>query len=328
MKVSVIIPVFNVEAYITECLESVAQQTYQGEMECLIVDDCGTDDSIPIAENFIQSYQGNITFRILHHKHNRGLSAARNTGMEEASGEYVYFLDSDDAIIPETIEVMMKVVSEYPGVEMVQGGIVGINGQDISDFTKMEIPTYTNDAAWIAKNMFFSLPVSSWNRLLRREFLLKEKITFHEGIIHEDVPYCYILSLRCRHVGFVKKNTYLFRSLRVGSITNTPQEERALQSRLIIMNDCIDAYLTQQSRHQVIKRIALNALWKKWMNYMTIHRCETLLKYKEDLSDISKRMCEITSWPRKAIAVLYVILPLRIKHNNNVANIWDCILNK
>ena len=85
MKVSIVIPVYNVEAYIIECLESVARQTYRGEMECLIVDDCGADESIALAEDFIRSYQGDIHFQILHHDHNRGLAAARNTGANSCS---------------------------------------------------------------------------------------------------------------------------------------------------------------------------------------------------------------------------------------------------
>ena len=67
MKLSIIIPVYQVAPYIEDCLRSVMRQTYQGAMECLIVDDCGTDDSIAIAERVIASYDGPIVFQILHH---------------------------------------------------------------------------------------------------------------------------------------------------------------------------------------------------------------------------------------------------------------------
>ncbi len=326
MKVSIIIPTYNVEAYILECLKSVAQQTYQGEMECLIVDDRGTDNSIAVAEQFIRSYQGNIIFKIIHHELNRGLSAARNTGVENATGDYVYFLDSDDAIVPETIEEMVKVVCDYPQVEMIQGGICNMQGDTLSDFTHVELPDYTNDELWIRQNMFFHLPVTSWNRLLKKEFLDKEHILFHEGIIHEDVPYCYLLSLKCHHIGFVRKNTYLFRLQREGSITNTPQEERALLSRIALMNDCINAYTSQNFSSDEIRNIALSALWKKWINYMTIHSLENLTKHSDEISDISKRMCVITFFPRKMKASIYSLLPLKIKHNVMFANFFTSLL--
>lgn len=117
--ISIIIPVYNVEEYIAECLQSVMQQTYTGKMECIIVDDCGTDRSIEIAEKAIEGYivasrkskiENPISFHILHHTHNRGLSAARNTGLEASSGEYVYFLDSDDFIDPGTIESLYNAI--------------------------------------------------------------------------------------------------------------------------------------------------------------------------------------------------------------------------
>ena len=91
--VSIIIPTYNVESYIKECLDSVAAQTYCGAMECVIVDDCGKDGSIEIAKEFIANYYGDIDFRIIHRKKNGGLSAARNSGIEEVSGDYIFFLD-------------------------------------------------------------------------------------------------------------------------------------------------------------------------------------------------------------------------------------------
>lgn len=121
MRVSVIIPVYNVEPYIAACIQTVMRQTYQGELECILVDDCGTDNSMEIAEKLISDYQGPIEFRILHHEHNRGLSAARNTGTAASKGDYIYFLDSDDEISPNCIELMANVVLKHPQVEVVQG---------------------------------------------------------------------------------------------------------------------------------------------------------------------------------------------------------------
>ena len=103
MKVSIIIPIYNVEPYIERCLQSVVSQTYP-YFECILIDDCGNDRSMPFAEQFIQNYSGEIHFRILRHENNCGLSSARNTGMKAANGDYIYFMDSDDAITPECIE--------------------------------------------------------------------------------------------------------------------------------------------------------------------------------------------------------------------------------
>ena len=95
-KVSIVIPVYNVEPYIEECLQSVMRQSYRGEIECILIDDCGTDNSMGIAVQLIEEYNGPIDIKVMHHEHNQGLSAARNTGIDAACGDYIYFLDSDD----------------------------------------------------------------------------------------------------------------------------------------------------------------------------------------------------------------------------------------
>ena len=79
MKISIIVPVYNVEQYIKECFDSIAAQTYKGDIECIFVDDCGQDKSVEILEKMIADYQGGISFSIIHHEHNKGLSGARNT---------------------------------------------------------------------------------------------------------------------------------------------------------------------------------------------------------------------------------------------------------
>ena len=107
-KISIIIPVYNVAEYITECLQSVMRQTYKGEIECILVDDCGTDNSIAVAEKLLADYKGAISFRILRHAHNRGLSAARNTGTDAATSDYIYYLDSDDYISDDCLEVLAE----------------------------------------------------------------------------------------------------------------------------------------------------------------------------------------------------------------------------
>ena len=91
--VSVIIPVYQVSDYIERCLNSVMSQTYKN-IECVLVDDVTKDDSVEKCERLIESYHGSMQFKILHHEVNRGLSAARNTGTDAATGEYIYFLDS------------------------------------------------------------------------------------------------------------------------------------------------------------------------------------------------------------------------------------------
>ena len=94
MKISVVVPVYNVAPYVWDCLWSVAQQDYP-DMECLIIDDCSTDGSMAVVHDFLAQYKGHVAFRVISQPENRGLSEARNIGLEHSAGDFVYFLGVD-----------------------------------------------------------------------------------------------------------------------------------------------------------------------------------------------------------------------------------------
>lgn len=262
MKVSIIIPTYNVEAYIIDCLESITLQTFRGTLECIIVDDCGTDDSIALAESFIQHYQGNINFRILHREKNGGLSAARNTGLNEAKGEFVYFLDSDDYITPDCIESLVEVAKHFPKVEIVQGGIVNTKGTIIYDSTRFKTPQLLEDRKDIySKLVFGELPVSSWNKLIRRDFLKENSIDFYEGVIHEDVDFLYKLAAHVTSFALCPVITYCYRIQREGSILSTTNDDRSTQSRILVYNACLDKKLEMPFQKLLTRSIFLRLIF-------------------------------------------------------------------
>lgn len=241
MKVSIIIPTYNVEAYIRECLESVAAQTYRGDIECIIVDDCGTDRSIAEVERFIMEYKGRIDFRILHRNANGGLSAARNSGLREANGDYVYFLDSDDFIEPYTIENMVKVAERNPNVDVVQAGVIGSDSSMVFDAVHCSLPDFVCDVRQLQHMLLMPslLPVSSWNKLIRHRFLSDNNILFREGVIHEDVDFAYKMANFISSLALCRANTYIYRQQREGSILSTSNNDKSLLSRLEIYKSCL-----------------------------------------------------------------------------------------
>ena len=109
MKVSIIIPIYKVEQFIEDCLRSVYNQSYKN-LEIILVDDCTPDDSMLIARNFVSKKElpKGMEIKFLSHKKNRGLSAARNTGIDAATGDYIYFLDSDDELSPDCISLLAE----------------------------------------------------------------------------------------------------------------------------------------------------------------------------------------------------------------------------
>ena len=212
MKVSIILPVYNVAPYISRCLKSVIDQTYTESMECILVDDCGQDDSIEKAQQIIDQYQGQIQFRIVKHNHNRGLSAARNTGIDVSHGDYLYFLDSDDWLDYHCIASMIALVERYPGVEAVQAGAIA-HGGEAKPWLNMQssvLPEYIQGKEAIKPVMLDrkQIPVTAWNRLIKKDFLLNQKLYFQEGLIHEDELWIFQLATCLTSLAILKQNVY------------------------------------------------------------------------------------------------------------------------
>lgn len=122
MDISIIIPVYNVEEYIERCILSVCKQSMNNiSVECILVNDNSPDKSIDKAKSLIESYSGEIMFKIVTHDQNQGLSSARNTGMKNATGKYLFFLDSDDFLEDMCIQELWNIVVNNPKVQMVMG---------------------------------------------------------------------------------------------------------------------------------------------------------------------------------------------------------------
>lgn len=233
MKVTIVIPIYNVEQYIEKCLDSVVAQTYRGEIECILVDDCGNDKSVDIVNQYLSDKgrwrMGNesSTIRMIHHEHNRGLSAARNSGTEVATGDYVYYLDSDDELTPGAIEALTEVAKKYKGVDVVQGatrtvpvddeyyGIgkyVDRNSKEKGQRDPKERHAYYEGNEWIRREYYRikgGIPVNAWNKLIRREFITENGLWFKEGIIHEDQHWMFFAVKKMKSIAFASEITYL-----------------------------------------------------------------------------------------------------------------------
>lgn len=211
MKISIIVPVYNVELYIKECFESIAGQTYKGEIECIFVDDCGKDNSVAVLEKLITDYHGAIKFSIAHHEHNKGLSGARNTGIRHAQGDYLYFIDSDDSITSDCIEKLAALAEKYHGVDIVQGSTKSKLGW--FQLANKRFPEFSDNFKWIRRTMLlrYSIPMTAWNKLVRKDMVVKNGLYFEEGLIHEDEVWNFMLAKYVHSIAFCCDITYIYR---------------------------------------------------------------------------------------------------------------------
>ena len=241
-RVSIIIPVYNVEPYIEECLHSVYEQTTDTEIECLIVDDKGNDNSIHIAETFVATHndKAKTKFKIIYRDTNGGLSAARNTGIKAATGEYLYFLDSDDTIVPQCIETLLNIADKHGGVDILPALYIRENN-DMEQFGCHSFPEFSDNRSLIKRSLldYDKIPVTAANRLIRRELITENNIFFKEGIIHEDNYWTFFLAKYVQRMAFCAEKLYYYRET-PGSITKEPNIEKESYAFSTIIKDCCD----------------------------------------------------------------------------------------
>ena len=267
LLVSVIIPVYQVSAYVERCLLSVMNQTYQS-IECIIVDDCSIDDSIAKCERLIESYQGPIKFKILHHERNRGLSAARNTGTKAATGDYLYYLDSDDEITPDCLEKLVTIAQKYPEAEIVHGNSIMIPADKR---VKIHLDKRLPDLLVNNKDISVCyhkhwIPTSAWNKLIKRTFIIDNGLFFKEGVIYEDLLWMFFVVKHLSCVCFCRDITYHY-YMREGSIVNSTKCKVEGDSFLLIYNTILNNLTPSH------KQIELNGYVEGF--------CKRYLKYRK-----------------------------------------------
>ena len=210
-------------------MQSVMRQTYQGAIECILVDDCGTDKSIVVAEQLIKDYHGPIEFHILHHDHNRGLSAARNTGTDAATGDYIYYLDSDDYISDDCLEVLTEPLKERE-YDMVLGDIQTFGEKQGLPFLYEERSEILGNADIFDSYANRLIYVMAWNKLCKLSFLRNNNISFLEGQLHEDELWTYKIMLCIQSIGISHELVYYYRVRSNSIATDTTNAKKKLAS--------------------------------------------------------------------------------------------------
>lgn len=241
MKVSIIIPIYNVAPYIADCLQSVLAQTYSS-LEVIIVNDATPDDSMEQAAPWIEKLRERFEVKVVNHTNNRGLSAARNTGMDASTGDWIYFLDSDDEITPNCIELLGAKVVEHPDVDFVIGGVKVI-GSSQKYILKCN-PYVVGNENILRDYTTYKWYVMAVNRLYRKGFLQHNKLYFKNGLLHEDELYSFQVAITARTMAAVYEETYFYKVRTTGSIT-AQRKFKNLEDLLLINKEKITYILKQ-----------------------------------------------------------------------------------
>lgn len=177
MKVSILVPCHNAEKFIAQCVKSLFEQTYQ-DIEYIFVDDCSKDNTTKTLKQIIENYRIK-NFKIIHNKTNKGIAETRNILLKEASGEYIYFVDSDDFIKKDTIEIFVNIA------ELKNADIVRCCYNEVTQYATIAI----TNCSWKDKSDLLSQTIGShnqvdamWKLFIRRDLFIKHHILFEKGI--------------------------------------------------------------------------------------------------------------------------------------------------
>lgn len=280
--VSIIIPVYKVEEYIRECLLSVINQSYK-DLEIIVVDDGSPDHSADIVREYIK-YDNRIK---LIQQENGGLSAARNTGLENATGEYVFFLDSDDLLDTDAVSVMHEIFNKHEDLDMVICSHFCFQEKD--DINKIEAgvcnTTIRTGREWLliqpaiaySDNIEAIDFITAWGNMYKKNVL--NGFEFPVGKLHEDEFTTYRLLYDSHKVAYVNMQLYAYRQ-RAGSIMNAKRTEQNERHTIIAMEERL-AFYTQRGETELASKTVIR-LMGNLLNLLSMHKKNnTIADYNE-----------------------------------------------
>lgn len=263
--ISVIIPVYNVEEYLHDCIYSVLNQTFQ-DFEIICVEDCSTDSSLEILKDFEKLDK---RIKIVQNEVNSSLGFSRNHGLEHAQGKYVLFLDSDDWLDLNALEILYNFAEENQ-LEVLMFKLINFdedkkifyrdNYYDMKFMDKYlnKVFNYNN----LSSSEITSIAVNAVNKLFLRSFILENNFRFPVGLIHEDNPFYYQMLHEAKRISLIDYHFYN-RRRRLGSITTRNGEE--VLDVIEIVNLCIRVALNDKPLYDNHKEGFLNRMFRSFV---------------------------------------------------------------
>lgn len=278
--VSIIIAMYNIEDYIVHCINSCLHQENcsPSDYEIVIVNDGSTDNSLIYAQ---QAIAGHDNCRIIT-KPNGGLSSARNAGLDNIKGKYVWFVDGDDAIAPNAISIIISNIKKTQCDAYIHN-FSTFNKKNIIETSSFSSYEKNYPGAYIHNTYRRNLPLMAWLTIYKADLLKQYNLRFVEGIIFEDKEF----SVRAHHlsksISIVPESLYFYRVERGDSIISTVKKDntKALESQIIICNSFKDFFFKEKTKY---------ARWLIAVNATAFYS----LRYNDsfNLNETTKRLLE------------------------------------
>lgn len=253
-NLTIIIPSYNSSSRICACLNSIINQDFssiEGGVKCIVIDDCSTDNSPSIIHEYISRYAGPIEFTFSSNETNRGVSYSRNIGLKSSESEFIMFVDSDDELAPDCLKHFSEYIKKYPDADIYQGQVIEIGKPFCLDKKTAKEEFVITDSISEVIDLF---PVTCWNKIIRRKFLIDNNIYFKEGIRSEDVHWAFRLITVLKKIVFVPFETYLYYTFQDNSMTIAWRQDRNadLKNQMVFYPDLFHSFAGRYSNPSVI----------------------------------------------------------------------------
>lgn len=305
MDLSIIVPIYNVEEYLDECLRSLLKLDSIKKKEIILVNDGSEDESYKIAEKYKKKYPEIIKY---FKKENGGLSSARNFGLKNSVGEYIFFIDSDDYINYKKFEQIFT--NRKKDVDVIVGNAISVYKNRKEKLKRYNFKTkkynfgmeYLKEAV---KKKFFLIEV--WGKIYRRDFLIEHNLFFTEGVLHEDEDFTMRMCYFAKKIEIYDIDFYFYRQ-RENSIMTTKNSKNT-RDKLFLLNKLIDFY----DNKKIIE--------KEWINRLL--EIYYFIEKEEKIKDIFlyKKLIKRMKINIKNIKIIIKIYKNRRKNGESIKNI-------
>ena len=246
-KLSIIVPVYGVEKYIDKCLNSLVKQSLK-EIEIIVVNDGTKDNSQKIIDKYVKKYPDKIKSYI---KENGGQGSARNYGLKKATGEYIGYVDSDDFVEKDMYKKLYNKAKEN-NYDIVVCGNYNVS----EDYQNKNIDAFINNYNTDLENIFFG-KMAVWNKIYKRDILIKNKLEFKEKVWYEDLAFTLKAIMNSNTFAFIDEPLYDY-LIREGSTMNNSNVQRNLEI-LDAFNDIL-SYIQHNKKEEYFSKIEFLAI--------------------------------------------------------------------
>lgn len=285
-KLSIIIPVYNVDDYVSECLDSILNQSF-ADFEVICVNDGSTDNSLTV----INDYKNRDERIVVVDKANEGSGVARNFGLKIAHGEYVYFVDADDILVENALQNMISTADKKQTDILIFGAYSSYAGKrKRGGYSADKLPRkYLNKvfSSEDIKRTIFSFPSTAWTKLYRREFLINNNIKFQEIRVGQDQLFFFHSMIKAKRIALLPENLYCYRKNRLGSVTANKKKQNYSP---IYVFSAIEKLLKDEGVLEEYKRVFISGYFSKATSWLGKFREDKKAGYFEEYMKLLKHI--------------------------------------